>query len=385
MIDKIKKTLCTGCYACFNICPENCIEMSADESGFKYPKVDYTKCIKCKKCVDVCPSLNKPSYIGKKETPKIVAAWSLDKLTRETSTSGGIFTELAKIVIENNGAVVGARYNENHLVEHYITQCIEGVNKLKQSKYVQSDVGIIFNKVLRALDKGTTVAFCGTPCQVAGLLNFLGSPYDNLITIDFVCRGVNSPKAYNSYLNMLEKKYKSKIAKVWFKNKKHGWNRFSTRVDFENGKTYLKDRYSDLYMRGYIEENLYVRSSCFECKYKGFPRIADLSLADFWGVANENPDLDSDQGTSLIMVNSLKGEELLTKVSDRVFQKELLLKHALPGNSCIYNSIKKNDNSSDFLLMLDKEPFDKCFYKYANNIGLMREIKKIKRLVRKIL
>src|SRR5690606_17487561 len=115
--------------------------------------------------------------------------------------------------------------------------------------------------------------------------------YDNLITLDFVCRGTNSPKAYKKYLEMLESRYKSKVKRIWFKNKSHGWNRFSTRVDFWNGKTYLKDRYSDLYMRGYIEFNLYMRPSCSVCKYKSFPRVSDITLGDFWGVGNSRKQL----------------------------------------------------------------------------------------------
>lgn len=374
MIDNIKKELCTGCNACFNICSENCIEMLIDNSGFRYPKVDYQKCSKCRKCLITCPSLNKKIIKENFILPKIFAAWTLDEETRMNSTSGGIFSELAKNVIQTGGLVVGAKYNSDHLVVHDIVDNVENIEKLRQSKYIQSDIENIYKKIKNYLISQREVAFCGSPCQVAGLLNYLGQTYANLTTFDFVCRGMNSPKAYRKYLDMLENKYQSKIKKVWFKNKTLGWNRFSTRIEFNNGDIYLEDRYRDLFMRGYIEENLYMRPCCFECKYKEFPRVADITLADFWGVANIDTSLDADKGTSLILINSKKGEELFHKIKDRIYQRETSLEFALPGNRCILESAKPNPRSEMFLKMLDNAEFDRCFKKYAQN----RTIRKIK-------
>lgn len=384
MIDGIKKNLCTGCYSCYNVCPENCIEMKVDEMGFRYPKVDYDRCIKCKKCINTCPSYNKPNLLDKWSEPKIYAAWSLDEEIRFTSTSGGVFSELAKAVIKDDGLVAGALYNKEHLVEHYLTDNIEEIEKLKQSKYVQSDIGDIFKLIKKELDGGKLVSFCGSPCQVSGLLNFVKKPYENLITFDFVCRGTNSPKAYTKYMEMMEIKYKGKIKKVWFKNKTYGWNRFSTRIDFENGKTYIKDRYHDLYMRGYLEENLYMRPCCFDCKYKEFPRIADITLADFWGVGAYDPKLDPDKGTSLIMVNSTKGAALFEKIGDNVYRSKLKLEVALPGNACIAKSAIENPEIKNFLIMLDEYPFDVCFNKYAKNKGYKRIKGNVRRALSKL-
>lgn len=380
MIDNIKKELCTGCDACFNVCTEKCIEMVADVTGFRYPKVDYDKCIKCTECIKTCPSINKPSLEYKWQEPKVYAAWSLNENIRFNSTSGGIFSELAKEVILDGGLVAGARYNEEQLVEHDIIECIDGIEKLRQSKYVQSDIGDILKHIEELLIAKRLVAFCGSPCQVAGLLNYLKNPYENLITFDFVCRGTNSPKVYLKYIEMLENKYNSKIEKVWFKNKTYGWNRFSTRINFNNGKIYIKDRYNDLYMRGYIEENLYMRPCCFDCKYKDFPRVADLTLADFWGVGATDPELDEDKGTSLIMINSEKGDNLFSKIEDRIYRKESIMETALPGNGAILKSAVKNPKSEEFLIMLNKYPFDVCFKKYAQNKSYKRMKNKIHRI-----
>lgn len=372
MIDVINKELCTGCNACYNVCPNNSIEMIVDEMGFKYPKVDYFKCKKCKKCLEVCPSLNKPNLSDKWNDPKVYAAWSLDNEIRYQSTSGGIFSEVAKSILQDEGLVAGAVYSDNNLVQHYLTSEINDIEKLRQSKYVQSDIGEILRKIKTVLEDNKLVLFCGSPCHIAGLLNYLRKPYDNLVTVDFVCRGTNSPKAYKKYIDMLENKYNSKIVRVWFKNKTYGWNRFSTRIDFINGKIYLKDRYHDLYMRGYIEENLYIRPCCLNCNYKNFPRIADITLADFWGVGKSDSNLDPDKGTSLIMVNSLKGVKLLEKIQDKIYIKESKIEIALPENPSIFKSINKNYESNNFLKMLDNHPFDVCFNKYAKNKGFKR-------------
>lgn len=372
MIDGISKELCTGCDACNNVCPQGAITMVKNELGFRYPKVDYDICIKCKKCVCTCPSIKEVSREDKWDKPQIFAAWSLDEYIRDTSTSGGIFSELAKEMINEDGLVVGAKYNKEHLVEHYIANDYNGIEKLKQSKYIQSEIGTIYKTIRKELKLGRKLAFCGSPCQVAGLLNFLDKPYSNLTTFDFVCRGTNSPKAYRKYLDMLEGEYKSDIERVWFKNKTYGWNRFSTRIDFKNGKTYIKDRYNDLFMRGYIEENLYMRECCFQCKYKNFPRIADITLADFWGVGCTDPGLDEDKGTSLVMVNSDKGLNLLRNISNKIFHTQLTIDKALPGNPAINSSAVKNEQSKEFLLMLDNASFDSCFKRYAKNVGIKR-------------
>lgn len=384
MIDKINSVLCTACNACFNVCPESCIEMVADSYGFWYPKVDYDKCTNCNLCIKICPYLNKPIITDKFSEPKIYAAWSLDEYIRYHSTSGGVFSELAKEVIRNGGLVVGAKYNDQHLVEHVMIENIAEIEKLRQSKYLQSNIGEIYKRVEEKLSLEKLVAFCGSPCQVGGLQKYLMRPYNNLITFDFVCLGTNSPKAYTKYLDMLEKKYNSKIERVWFKNKTFGWNRFSTRIDFENGKAYVKDRYNDLYMRGYLEENLYMRPCCFDCKYKIFPRIADITLADFWGVGSTDPKLDADKGTSLVMVNSEKGEGFFNKIKNKIFYKNLNMEIALQGNRAIVKSAVRNPYSDEFLMMLDKYSFDVCFNKYAKNTGYKRMISKLRRICSRI-
>ena len=361
MIDNIDKNICTGCNGCLNICPKKCVYMKSDDKGFWYPEVNYEQCVKCGLCKKVCPALHEVIVKNNYIEPKIYASWSLDEEVRFNSTSGGVFTELAKYIISRGGYVAAAKYNDKHLVEHEIIDNIKDLNMLRQSKYIQSDIGVIYQKIKEKLSKGNLVAFCGAPCQVAGLLKYLGKDYSNLMCFDFVCRGTNSPKAYIKYLEMLEGKYKSKVKKVWFKNKTYGWNRFSTRIDFENGKVYLKDRYTDLFMRGYIEENLYMRDCCFNCKYMEFPRKSDITLADFWGIGTKDRSLDTDKGTSLVMINTDKGNDIFNIIKEQIYAKEMSIQDALPNNRCILEPAVKNPKSDEFLKMLDNNSFDECF------------------------
>jgi coenzyme F420-reducing hydrogenase beta subunit len=381
MIDCIEKKLCTGCGVCSNICPKACISMVPDIYGFSYPTVDHGECMKCGLCIKVCPIIGDTLPTENFENPRVLAAWSLDEEIRFCSSSGGVFSEFAKHVLNAGGAVVGAKYNEKHLVEHCIIDKLSDLVKIRQSKYVQSFTGNIFQQVQERLKRNQLVAFCGAPCQVAGLLSFLKENPPNLFTFDFICRGTNSPKAYTKYLDMLENKYSSKIKKVWFKNKTFGWNRFCTRVDFVNGDVYLKDRRTDLFTRGFIEQNLYMRDCCFDCHFKKLPRVADVTLGDFWGVSKSKQSLDQDLGTSLIMVNSEKGISLLEEIQENIFSEESTLDVALPENACIFESPVKNPKSDAFLLMLDEYSFDRCFKEFVKGYVFKRIFRKYVSLV----
>ncbi|RHR51879.1 4Fe-4S dicluster domain-containing protein [Clostridium sp. AF18-27] len=355
----LKDNECTGCGACQNICPKEAIQMVTDECGFWHPRIIKDKCIDCKQCEKVCPIV-KPAFSNRfSSSPEVYAGWSLNADTRYNSTSGGIFSELALKILEMGGAVSGAVYSETFLVYHQVIFKETDLTNIRQSKYIQSDSGYVFREIKTVLAEGKTVLFCGTPCQVAGLNTYLGKDYENLITVDFICRGANSPKAYRKWLDMLEKQYHSEVTRVWFKNKELGWNRFSTRVDFKNGKIYRKDRYTDLFMRGYLEKNWYIRPCCGDCKFKAVPRVADLTLADFWKVDKA---LDEDKGTSMIMVNTQRGTFLLESIKDNIYLQRRDLDEVLNGNQMLNKSAWISKWSGYFLRSLDYKRFDKAFY-----------------------
>lgn len=365
MIDTIKKVKCTGCNACSNICPEQCISMVADKDGFWYPKVDYTACTKCGLCIKTCPALNgvKTSNI---ENPNLYAAWSNDKDIVRNSSSGGLFSELAKWVLAANGYVVGAAFTKDHLVAHYMIDNIKDIGILQQSKYLQSDIGDMYTKVKQKLNQGSRVLFCGTSCQVGGLLNFLKKDYANLIAVDFICGGVNSPKAYLSYLDMLKEKYKSDITKISFRDKDIDWISFNSRVEFKDKQIY-KDVYtSDIFMNGFIKYKLFTRPCCFECDYRTLPRVADITLGDFWGIDKVDAAFENKEGTSLIMINSKKGRGLFDSIKENIFHKQCTIDDALPGNPCIFHPTERIGNSKKFFRLLQNNSFEASYNKCSN-------------------
>jgi coenzyme F420-reducing hydrogenase beta subunit len=328
---------CTGCGACKNTC--RFISMKTDEQGFNYPRFD-ENCTECGRCEKICPVLSKPE---KNSGKKIFAAYSKNENTRFHSTSGGIFSELANAIFDAGGTVAGCAYNDRFLAEHILINDKKDIEKLRQSKYIQSDTKDIFTAVKNAA-KNSTVLFCGTPCQVSAMKNFAES--DNVILIDFICRGVNSPLVYKKYLLGLEERYGSKVKQVWFKNKQNGWNNFGTKIIFQNGQEYFGSRDEDPFMYGYIKKNLnlYLRQSCFECEFKGVERVSDITLGDFWGIKN----FDDKNGVSMIKINSQKGQNLFSKIKSNIYYEPRDIDDVLPFNNCMIKSPPRSAESEKF-------------------------------------
>lgn len=391
MIKIREKKECTSCSACYNICPKNAIVMEEDKEGFKYPVVDEEKCIQCGLCTKVCPMINNRLELNRKERPEVYAAWSKDNFTRIDSTSGGIFSELARNIYSKNGYVCGAIYNNDNLVEHKLSCNESDLDNIRSSKYLQSDINDIYRQVKKQLDANKLVLMCGSPCQIAGLYNFLGKEYENLYTCDFICRGMNSPKIFKGYLNNLENKYNSKVKNIKFKNKIHGWHNFSTRIDFENGKTYIGGRYVDSYMVGYLQYNAFMRPSCYDCKFKGLPKKSDITLADFWGIENIAPEMDENKGTSMILINSDKGRKLLCEIKENIKYKKIESEDVFKDNICNISSPDMTDARKNVFKNIDKMNYEELNKKFFPSPNKLKRIKiairenEIVKKVRKVL
>lgn len=317
--------------------------------------------------------------------PDTYAVWSKNKDIRYNSTSGGAFSEFAKVIISEGGLVAGAKYNSENLVEHAVVNTVEGIEQLRQSKYMGSSMGDCYKKVKEELMKGRMVAFCGSPCQVAGLYSFLGKEYDNLFTMDFICRGMNSPKAFKSWLNEIEEKEKRKVTKVWFKYKDGGWKTSPrrTRLDFENGTFKVYEAENNLFMHGYLNWNFYIRPCCGDCQFKGITRKSDVTFADFWGIEKE---LDDDKGTSMLLVNSDKGRAYFEKVRENMEVHKKDFETILGGNPMFSSSAVVPANGHDFLVDLDNMFFSEAIKKYVPEVPLWRRAaRKAKRLIKKML
>ena len=355
-----QKKVCCGCHACLTICPLDCIEMVADSEGFLYPQRSEQLCTDCGICETVCTMLHTPRQ---GESPRAFAAWNREEAIRSESSSGGVFSALMRLTLQQNGVVFGAAFNESMTLSHQVAQNEAEGRKFRGSKYLQSVIGTAFFEAKEYLRQGRRVLFSGTPCQIAGLNAYLGKNDDNLLTCDLICHGVPSPKIFAAYQAALERRHGGKVQEVSFRNKTHGWNLFSMSLSFDNGATYRKILTEDSFMLGFLR-NIYLRPSCHACCFSRLPRMADISLGDFWGVADHHPEWDDDCGTSLILVQTEKGQAALDACRDSLVVHEADLAVAIRSNPCICGSVAASKNRADFFIDLDRLPFEKVMRKY---------------------
>lgn len=373
MIEKIiKKSYdkCTGCCACLNICPKDAISMNEDNEGFKYPVIDKDKCIKCGLCVTVCPTINEQIKIN--NIIKAYACINKDTDIRLKSSSGGIFSVVADYILNNNGIVFGAAFDKEWNVEHTYIEDIKDLDKLRTSKYVQSYVGINYKYVREFLETGKLVLFTGTPCQVAGLKSYLGEDYDNLYCIDMICHGVPSPMVWRKYLK--ENYDVDDIQEINFRNKTTGWSDYSFKVQYTN-KAIIENIDSNLYMLGFLN-NLYLRHSCYNCNFKTVERVSDITIADFWGINEILPEMNDDKGTSLIFIQSNKGNVLFENIKNNISLAEVDVEKSVHFNTAMIESVSKHRFRCKFFsdLSTKNKNINSLIEKYYLNIGLRKRL-----------
>lgn len=365
--DKIKyiqiddKTNCCGCTACKNVCPTNAIEMKEDSEGFLYPNIDKEKCINCGMCKKVCPILN-----VKKEEKKqkaYIFQYNNDTVRRE-STSGGAFTAIAEYVLNKNGIVFGAMFDESFKVIHQSITNIKDLYKFRNSKYVQSDLRSCFIEAKNNLEEGRWVCFSGTTCQIEGLKKFLSKDYDKLLTVDVVCRAVPSPLVWKKYLEVQTRKYKN-INKILFRDKIYGY-KYSNLSIYSKKSNYHKGIETDPYLRAFFS-NICDRPSCYNCKFKKIDRLSDITIWDCFEVEKYNKEFDDDKGTTRILVNSEKGEHIIEIISKKHKAQEISVEEATKGFLAMFQSVKENRKRKQFFDDMNSMEPDKVFNKYFSN------------------
>lgn len=350
----LEKDECCGCSSCSQKCPKNAIKMIKNNEGFLYPEIDENLCVNCGLCVKACPQL-----VNNKEKaddyPKAYAMRNLNDNELKDSSSGGIFTAVSNYVLKNNGVVFGAAFDETLKVNHVMIDNTDDLNKLRGSKYVQSNINNTYMLAEKELNKNRTVLFSGTPCQIAGLKSYLMREYDNLITADLVCHGVPSQEMFNVYIEYLSLKFKSKVVNYNFRSKeKNGWG-LTAMVETEDGKIRYIEAFTDPYYINFLDSHTY-RESCYKCRYANLNRVSDITLADYWGIKDVHPEFYKKSGNSLILINTKKGKDLIEKISEYIDMIETDLNIASSYNtnltqpSCrgkkrdhIYDSINEND------------------------------------------
>lgn len=347
----IKK--CTGCGSCISSCPKNAIEMFENNEGFLNPIIDFTKCINCGLCEKKCPVIN-PKY-SNYSNPECFAVMANDEI-RNISSSGGMFSIVAKYILQNGGYVCGAAYENDFKVEHCIINDVKDLDKLRGSKYIQSNTKNTYKEVKQLLMTGKQVLYTGTPCQIAGLNAYLGKEYNNLYTIDILCHGISSHKVFSKYHKDI---HNSKIlTDVKFKEKSPwGWHA-GINAYFIDGTKYSQPLEKDAYFRAYLG-SISKNTTCGICKFNVLPRQGDLTIGDFWRIEKFRPELNDNKGTSVVLVNNDKGMDLFNLLqNDMQIKEKAPIEIAKSGNRVIvapYVLSKYRDSFFDYLDEIDFE------------------------------
>ena len=368
MIIPVKE--CSSCGACANICPHNAISMELDKEGFYRPTIDTSKCVKCGLCERTCPWTNivtNPNLAS--STPQTIAAFAKDDSIRLESSSGGIFTVLAQKILNEGGIVAGVAQIKPTRFGHIIIDNKTDLSKLRGSKYVQADVGFVYREIRTHLKSGRKVLFSGTPCQIAALYAVLGSKANtpNLYTVDIVCHGTPSVKVFEKYVEEIETENSAYASSTIFRNKQKGWRLFSMTTSlntisgdhFHFSKTLNKDKFLQFFLK-----NICLNTSCADCHYAKLPRIADITLGDFWGIEKFHPKMDDNKGTSMVLLNTEHGKVLFTQVVSSIILIESKLEFAVTGNPCIVRSSKPHPKRNDFFEFLNQNSLEELAKKY---------------------
>ena len=351
MIQIRNKVDCCGCNVCGDICNQKAITFETDNEGFWYPTVDIQQCVDCHLCEKVCPilqveQLKKNDF----EKPECYAAQTKNLESLFNSTSGSAFASFAEKIYKDGGYVGGAVFNEDFSVRQFISNKKKDLEALRNTKYVQSNSEGFYDQVRDLIKGGEKVLVCGLPCQMAGLRSFLMKDYDNLIIVDLICLGVNSPKILPAYLKWKEETHRSKIVYYKAKNKELGWRQLTTKIVFENGEVEYDTRDTNYFTMGFISTHAFARPSCYDCKFKGFPRIADITIGDFWGAEKYvGNDIDNNLGTSIVLLNSKKGKLFYENVRSKFKDIKVSIDAVIPGNLALIDSLK--------MPTLDREKF----------------------------
>lgn len=358
----IEKNQCCGCTACMNTCPVNAITMKKDEEGFFYPVIDDNICIKCGQCKKACSFHENNTYVEYDTYQRAYAVKHKNSEARASSRSGGMFVALSDYILSKNGLVYGVGYQDNWMVVHRRVNNSIDRDLLKGSKYVQSNLGNSFRQIKADLENGNYVLFSGTPCQVAGLNSYISDDLkEKLYTCDIVCHGVPSPLIWSEYIGHIERKYKSDIIAVDFRDKEYGWHsHYQTfrLADMNIGKV-IENQFTDLFY-----QHIIFRPSCEKCYFANLKRVSDLTLGDFWGIEKSKKYFDDNKGVSLVLINTDKGKEIFDKINQEIDYESSEIKDCIQPN--LLHPSKPAFNRSSFWSSYKKRGFDRTLERFTN-------------------
>ena len=357
---------CFGCGACYQACPVQAISMEKDVEGFRYPVINNEACIHCNKCRKVCPAVDVNHSLN--QIQKAWGGYYNSNSVREQSTSGGAFTAIAEEWMKDGDVIFGAELQGSSNVMHSCISDIKELDKFRRSKYLQSDTKNTFQEVKEYLSNGKKVLFSGTPCQIAGLKNYVGTHknLDNLLLVEVVCEGVPTPKFTELYIKYLEKRFRKKVKGIdWRDKNKNKWDFEFMKITFDDESEYKISRWFNPFWSIWLQ-HLMSRPSCYSCPFATSERGADITIADLWGVHLYCPELyGKNKGCSLVTCNTKKGLEFWEKAQERMYGHELEIADALRYQSPMRKHIDANPNREMFMSDLDSMDYESLCKKWA--------------------
>lgn len=379
---------CYGCRACEQVCNNEAILLEPDEEGFIYPVLNQSLCTNCGLCSKVCP-------IDKSLTNQVIktaAAYYTDNKLLRYSASGGLFLAVADFFISQGGYVSGCVFDESFNAIHILSNEMSDIKRMQGSKYVQSDIGNVYIEIRRKLKEGKLVLFSGTPCQVDGLHKFLLKEYDNLYSLDLICHGVPSPQFLQDYLNSTHR-INGKVVDFKFRNKeKNGWCSQGSIQIKRRGKIIEKKTspFTDSYYYYYYLQNSISRMCCYSCKYSSTNRVGDISIGDYWNIADVLPDFDSKKGVSVVLINTNKGVAIFDRIKTSLVYKETSLEDAVRGNGNLSKPCSMPSNRFNIYKRIKRYGYrniekQECHYQYV--IPAIKKMipKSLKKIIKKFI
>lgn len=361
---------CTGCAACKDVCPKQCITMQPDDLDALHPVVDESICINCGLCEKTCPNNRELSY---KLPHKVLAAWSNDNEVRRISASGGIACELYHYWIKNGGVATGVVFDRDEGCHFILLENESDIKAVQNSKYTFSDTAGIYKVVKQKLQAGISVLFIGVPCQVAGLYGFLKKEYDNLTTVDIICHGMPPATYLEQHIKSIEDKKKEYTHQLFFRDPKYYTYTYTFTLKNIKGKEFYNKKVltRDNYQLGYHRALIY-RENCYSCNYARKERISDLTIGDFSGLGRFAPFEYDKHNVSCILENTDKGSALLKKLNGALSMFERPACEAFEVETQLKSPSVKHSRRSIFEKVYRKTRN----YELASNIALKEEKKK---------
>lgn len=368
---------CTGCGLCSNVCSRNAISMEWNADGFLEPTVDTQVCINCGLCVKKCPALHPPQH-GADDMEQVLSygGWNRDPETQILSSSGGVFSALAASVLKEGGIVYGVAWRDKITAEFQKAETLDELKPMRGSKYTGAHPGKVYQQAKSELNKGRKVLFAGTSCQVYALHQYLAKDYSNLITVDILCHGVPSHLLLEKYVQEAEQATGKQVSHVSFRDKAYGWENYHIRTVYTDGTSTICPLKKDYFMRTFLSDKVLNRA-CYNCMFKHLPRVADITLGDYWGVAKREPEWPVNKGISSVLANSEKGESFLQSLSDTAELKREPFREIFKGQPSTYIlSLQTQipDDREQYLNLLRNAPLAKIYSKllYALDLGIVR-------------